>query len=269
MASSLDTVLPESDEEYYDGYALHKNIYSHIEREVLPVVSPDACPPLSVMAYAIKNILCIQPPALQLLPALLDLLVHVEIIRTHTVQNLRDLASADQNKRDKLDLLLKPSRLAAQRTVYRKIIDSCCLLHIHHLWRTFDPEKDPPLTTYLIDYFPAFFQVEADPAIRAECAAALTQRPWHHDITEGELEENRRIGAQAVQFVVDAARYADNPEAYCMAHGSSQDTTGRDSFEDLFPPPDFGNIAAVTARFVGRAQLLCETWQSMVADRIL
>lgn len=88
---------------------------------------------------------------------------------------------------------------------------------MHHLWRTFDPAKHDPLPTYLIAYFPAFFQDKAE--FRDDCAAALETHPWLHDITAPELEENARVGEQAVDFMVNAAQYMKAPETYSKQHG--------------------------------------------------
>ncbi|KAH9846777.1 hypothetical protein C2E23DRAFT_872201 [Lenzites betulinus] len=265
--ASLLGRLPASDAEY-DSYALHARIYSYLEHDVLPAAPSDACPPLPVVAYAINNILHIQPPALHLIPSLLRLLVHVEVIRAHAIQKLRDLLQSPsladklhKSQRDSLELLVKPSRLLPARqspptSRSSTLIRTDVSQHIHYLWRTFDAEKDPPLTAILIDYFPAFFQAENDPAIRAQCTAALKERPWHHDITDVELEENQRVGAQAVQFMVDAARYADDPEAYCSAHSV---------FDDIFPPPDFTQIAAVVARFSSRVHAVRHTLEQCSA----
>ncbi|KAI0665700.1 hypothetical protein C8Q78DRAFT_985946 [Trametes maxima] len=205
-----------------------------IKRRVLPSVASSACPPLPVLVYATKSIL---EPTLVLaqIPSLLRLLVHLEILRNRAANTIHHVllqsvqpsnhksqgrVVLDDTERETLEKRTKASRLLAQRKVYRKIIDGCCLLHIHHLWRTYDESKDPPLTDHLIAYFPAFFT--RDPDLRPNCEAALKQLPWHHDITEQELAENSLVGAQAAQFVLDAAQYAENPQQYCADHQCAQ-----------------------------------------------
>lgn len=106
-------------------------------------MAPDACPPLPVIVYAIRNILLLSPPSLNFIPSLLRLLAHLESVRTYTVEKLRDILRLDEvlasqedcavrtladEDRQALETLTKPGRIAAQRTVYRKIVDSCCLL---------------------------------------------------------------------------------------------------------------------------------------------
>ncbi|KAI0364142.1 hypothetical protein BV20DRAFT_1057457 [Pilatotrama ljubarskyi] len=258
----------------YADRAFHRALFTHIEKKVVPTVPPDASPPLPILVYAIRNILRPQP-ILSLIPRLLHLLAHLEILRSQTlthIQNIlhrhRQYASKphdairllDHEERDALQSILDPPRLKAQRTVYREVIHGCCLLHIHHLWRTYDPAKDPPLTTLLIDYFPAFFQ--RDPDIRPQCQTALKVRPWHYAITEQELNENRRVGQQAAQFMLDAAQYVDDPAKYCADHG--HDATAL--FDDLFPAPDVRKIVDAIELFIETVQLACDTVQSVLED---
>ncbi|KAI0349953.1 hypothetical protein OH77DRAFT_1525259 [Trametes cingulata] len=256
--------------EYADS-AFHRSLFTSIQRSVLPVVPPDACPPLPVIVYAIRNILRPQP-ILSLIPRLLHLLVHLELLRSHSLANVdkillrdRELASQhspllDHEERDALQSLLEPSRIRAHRTVYRQLVHAFCLLHIHHLWRTYDPAKDPPLTTFLIDYFPAF--CNRDPDIRPQCQSALNERPWHYAITDEELDENGKVGQQAAQFMFNAAEYADDPTKYCKNHGLDPSA----SFDDLFPAPDVQNIVTAVELFIQTVQLVCDTVQSVVDD---
>ncbi|CDO76944.1 hypothetical protein BN946_scf184709.g6 [Trametes cinnabarina] len=165
-----------------------------------------------------------------------------------------------EDERDALEALVRPSRLLAQRTIYRKVIHGCCMLHIHHLWRTFDAREDRPLTDYLIEYFPAFFT--RDPDLLGDCARALRDCPWHYKLTDDELDENRAVGAQAARFVSAAGRYTEDPQAYCEQNGYDPDA----SFDDLFPPPDPGSISAAIMHFVEKVQLAHDGLQSMLDD---
>ncbi|OJT02231.1 hypothetical protein TRAPUB_7258 [Trametes pubescens] len=299
MASEAVSVLvghlPRNGGEYAN-YNLHKAIFTHVEKKVAPAAPSAACPPLSVIVYAIQNILTITPPSLGLLPSLLQLLVHLEIVRLDLIAKLTDVLRqhdhhASQNDhpvrllpdadRRALEGLTKPSRVAAQRTVYRELIDSCCLLHIHHLWRTDDPDRSAPITTPLIDYFPSFFA--RDPATRAQCAAALNARPWHHGITPDELAKNARVGAQAAEFMVRAAQYAADPVGYATEHGyalplppggrvlelTDPDRFAPDAeFDDVFPPPDLDKIAQAVQRFIGMVQPAHDALRLILADRV-
>ncbi|KAJ8481671.1 hypothetical protein ONZ51_g5838 [Trametes cubensis] len=224
ISALINTVSGDLD---YTNRKTHQAIYDRIKGHVLPTVSPDDCPPLPLMIYAIRNIL--EPTlVLSLIPELLKLLAHLEVLRAHAVSLANQLLqstgdtdssgqSLDTEDREALVALTKPSRVSAQRTIFRKIIHACCLLHIHNLWRAYDAENDPPLTNHLIDYFPAFFA--RDPDIRDACATALKERPWHYKITDDELEDNREAGAQAAEFMVNAAQYTDDPHRYCEEHG--------------------------------------------------
>ena len=116
----------------------HCSPLDRIKGHVLPTVSPDDCPPLPLMIYAIRNIL--EPTlVLSLIPELLKLLVHLEVLRTHTVSLANELLqptgdtdpsgqSLDTDDREALVALTKPSRVSSQRTIFRKIIHACCLL---------------------------------------------------------------------------------------------------------------------------------------------
>ncbi|EIW54565.1 uncharacterized protein TRAVEDRAFT_52259 [Trametes versicolor FP-101664 SS1] len=257
--------LPKNENEY-DSYSLHKAIFTHVEKSVAPAASPDTCPPLSVIIYAIQNILTVKPPSLDLLPSLLQLLVHLETVRLDLIDKLSAILRRHEHLADihrkSLESLTKPSRTAAQRTVYRNIIDSVCLLHIHHLWRTYDPARSAPLTSALIAYFPAFFA--RDPDTRAACAAALTERPWHHGIAPDELERNARVGAQAAEFMVHAAQYTADPVAYATEHGFEPDA----EFDDVFPPPDLDKIAEAVQRFIGMVQPAHDELRSILGDQL-
>ncbi|KAI0645322.1 hypothetical protein C8Q79DRAFT_971061 [Trametes meyenii] len=241
----------------YADIEFHRQIYDLMKSCILPTVSSPACPPLPVLVYATRSIL---EPTLVFaqLPSLLRLLVHLEILRNHAANaihsilrrdahspsnhNGKDNAVLSHEERETLEKRTKLSRLHAQRKVYRKIIDGCCLLHIHHVWRTYDETKDLPLTDHLIAYFPVFFT--RDPELRPSCEAALVQHPWHHDITKEELTENSLVGAQATQFVLDAAQYAEDPRQYCVDHQRDLDTP----FNDLFPPPDVDKLSEAIMR---------------------
>ncbi|KAI0325318.1 hypothetical protein GY45DRAFT_1330460 [Cubamyces sp. BRFM 1775] len=264
IASLVSTV---SGDIHYANRNIHRAIYDRIKGNVIPSAPLDGCPPLPLIIYAIRNIL--EPtPVLSLIPELLRLLVHLEILRTHTVDLAYQLLqstgnsdspghSLDTEDCEALEALTKPSRVSAQRLIFRKIIHACCLLHIHHLWRTYDTESNPPLTNYLIDYFPAFFA--RDPDIRDACATALKERPWHYNITDDELEGNREAGAQTAEFMVNAAQYTDDPRKYCEEHGHATDVT----FDDLFPAPDAEHIRATILRFCEKVQTACELVQSV------
>ncbi len=211
----------------------------HIEKNIKPQALSSECPSLPVLVYAIRNIL--QPSfILQEIPALLRLIVHLETLRQRTVSTMERII-CDANKPDlplslntedhrALVQLTGAKRLAAQRTVYRKIINGCSLLvrrllcpkfcvltlyvqHIHHLWRIYDPETDKPLTDALIDYFPTF--VMRDPDMRDRCRASLKAHPWHYGLTEEERAGNRETGQRAAEFLVGAAQYLEDPAAYC------------------------------------------------------
>ncbi|KAI8974022.1 hypothetical protein BD414DRAFT_498897 [Trametes punicea] len=269
IIAALSRHLSKNDIDYGDA-TFHRNVYSYVKNKVIPVVPSSACPPLPVIVYAIRNIL--EPSLLlPLIPHLLQLLVHLEILRTDAVSKMREMLRRDskrssrgslltQDEREAVEALVKPSRLVAQRTIFRKVVHGCCVLHIHHLWRTYDAEKDPPLTTYLIDYFPAFF--ERDPDIRAQCVKALEDCPWHYNLTEEELEENRHVGAQAAEFMLGAAQYVEDPKQYCMNHGHHVDA----SFDDIFPPPDKDSISAAIMRFIEMVQLAYDTLQPMLDE---
>ncbi|KAH9889549.1 hypothetical protein C8Q73DRAFT_708047 [Cubamyces lactineus] len=264
IAALISTVSREVD---YANRKTHKAIYDQIKDHVLPTTSSESCPPLPIAVYAIRNLL--EPTVvLSLIPELLALLVHLEVLRTHAVDQARQLLhptgganpsvnTLDTEDREALEALIKPSRISAQRIIFRKIVHACCLLHIHHLWRAYDADNNPPLTNYLIDYFPAFFT--RDPDIRDACATALRERPWHYNISDDELDGNREAGAQAAEFMVNAAQYTDDPHRYCEEHGHDIDAT----FDDLFPAPDTEPIRATIMRFCEKVQTACELVQSV------
>ncbi|KAI0759965.1 hypothetical protein BD413DRAFT_617468 [Trametes elegans] len=271
-ADALSTRLSNNVD--YSDDKFHRNVFTHIKDKITPTASVESCPPLPVIVYAIRNIL--EPePVLALLPQLLRLLAHLESVRAHTVvrieevlrlnqqlsaQDNADARPLDTDAREALQALTKPSRLAAQRTVYRKVVHGCCLLHIHHLWRTYDPGRDPPLTAALLGYFPAF--LAQDPDNHADCVRALAQHPWHHAATPDELAENRRVGAQAAEFMLNAAQYTEAPREYCDERGYDADAP----FDVLFPPPDVRSIAGAIMRFVDMVRLPTDTLQSIFQD---
>ncbi|OSC99775.1 hypothetical protein PYCCODRAFT_1453609 [Trametes coccinea BRFM310] len=260
----------------YSNIHFHRTVYSYVKDKIVPTASSSACPPLPVIVYAIRNIL--EPTCLPaLVPRLLQLLAHLEAIRTDSANKIRtildlDASSSDsgahntpslsKEDREVLETLVRPSRLQAQRTIFRKLIHGCCMLHIHHLWRTFDPNRDPPLTAAIIDYFPAFLTRDPDPDLRASCARALAERPWHHALSPAELEENRAVGVQAAEFMVGAARYVEDPHGYCEEHALDPGA----SFDELFPPPDPETISATIMRFVEKVELAYDTLQSILDD---
>ncbi|KAL1941368.1 hypothetical protein VTO73DRAFT_7185 [Trametes versicolor] len=255
--------LPKNEDEY-DSYSLHKAIFS---QSLLPSIEPSLNPSQRMSKrVSHRQRLPTHPPSLDLLPSLLQLLVHLETVRLDLINKLSAILRRHKHLADihrkSLESLTKLSRTAAQRTVYRNIIDSVCLLHIHHLWRTYDPARSAPLTSALIAYFPAFFA--RDPDTRAACAAALTERPWHHGIAPDELERNARVGAQAAEFMVHAAQYTADPVAYAAEHGFERDA----EFDDVFPPPDLDKIAEAVQRFIGMVQPAHDELRSILGDQL-
>ncbi|KAI0629086.1 hypothetical protein C8Q77DRAFT_1144916 [Trametes polyzona] len=256
----MDHPLPQMRPEF-ENYRLHKDIYTWLENQNGKAVDLDAaCPPLAVITYATRNIIFLDPPNLDLLPSLLRLVVHLEIVRLDTTNRILDILRLCQLKAPStstrhpilreerhaaLEKLTKPSRVAVHRKVYREIIHGCCLLHIHHLWRTHRSDTESTVISYAVDYFPAFFK--DDPDYRDACARALRVRPWHYGVTDVELADNRRVGKQAATFMLNASSFAQDPEEYCVAHGYDPSST----FEDLFPACDFHSIADAIERFIG------------------
>ncbi|KAI0752982.1 hypothetical protein C8Q80DRAFT_1149484 [Daedaleopsis nitida] len=251
MDALLDVVQSMDDDDYGD-HKIHASVYECLKYDVFPSSLPTSCPPLPLVVYAIRNI--IQPSfLLQEIPSLLRLLVHLEIIRKRllgTVDSLLcspDLSAAlllNVDAADKLKRIGQPIVRDAQRTVYRQIIHACCLLHVRHVWRNFNPEIHPPLPQLLVDYFPAFAERETD--LRQSCMDARKNLPWHHDTTQDELDANREQGTIAARFVYNAGRYGEDPESYCRDHGVDMNS----SFDDLFPPPDTENVVKTIMRFI-------------------
>ena len=153
VASLIDFVALHDDK--YGDQDFHRVVYSsyqhdgrnsktltlsfvaHIADQVLTVVSSTACPPLPILVYAIRNIL--EPSFIrQEIPNLLRLIVHLELLRQDIVRTMQRILrdadnpalpiSLDPERRRALDQLTAAKRLAAQRTVYRKIVNGCCLL---------------------------------------------------------------------------------------------------------------------------------------------
>ncbi|RPD53326.1 hypothetical protein L226DRAFT_517130 [Lentinus tigrinus ALCF2SS1-7] len=250
--NTLLDLIASHDDDYQDPN-FHRAVYDHIKGQVNPVVPSSSCPPFPVLAYAVRNIL--EPSFLiQEIPNLLRLIVHLELLRQHIVGTMQRIIRHSDDPRMPISLdsdhyrvltqLIGPKRLAAQRTVYRKIVNGCCLLHIHHLWRIYNPEKDPPLTTSLINYFPTF--VQRDPDLRDECCASRKTHPWHYAISEDELAANCETGQRAAGFMFGASQYLDDPAEYCSNHGFDPDTP----FDDIFPPPDSLQIVEAIKRYI-------------------
>ena len=267
------------------GETLTQIIADYISKQIRPSVSSNSCPPLQVIIYAIRSIL--NPTfVFQEIPNLLKLLVHLEVVRQAQVRTMRTLLHKQKelllplDTIDRLERRTKESVLEAHRGLYRNNIHGCCLLvcvafcflsplrhssgvrstqqHIHYLWRNYDPDVDRPLHDVLVTYFPAL--AKRDPDLRDKCDEALETCPWNHDLSEDELVVNADWGREAVQFMVGAALYEDDPEGYCQQRGSvpsrfvfpftslliaiprrrRKNTT---TLEELFPPPNSQEIA--------------------------
>ncbi|KAI9064583.1 hypothetical protein FKP32DRAFT_1675540, partial [Trametes sanguinea] len=94
-----------------------------------------------------------------LVPRLLQLLAHLEAIRTDTAAKIRTVLELDaqatdgaaragpslsKEDREVLEALARPSRLLAQRTIFRKIIHGCCML-VSPPFRPSAPAPSSPL----------------------------------------------------------------------------------------------------------------------------
>ncbi|RDX41408.1 hypothetical protein OH76DRAFT_1475813 [Lentinus brumalis] len=269
MDAHLSTLLEliAFDDGPYDE-AKFRAVYNHVEDTIKPDAPSSACPPLPVLVYAIRHIL--EPSfILQEIPPLLRLIVHLELIRQRTVSTMqRMLRDADDpdvplslstEDHHVLAQLTGAKRLAAQRTVYRKIVNGCSLLHIHHLWRIYDPETDAPLTTALINYFPAF--VMRDPDMRDRCRASLKTHPWHYGLTDEERAANRETGQRAAEFIVGASQYLEDPAAYCSDNEFAPDTP----FDEMFPPPDAAQIGEAVMRYIKMVKTAADALEGVLA----
>ena len=68
-------------------------------------------------------------------------------------------------------------------------------------------------------YFPGQFSDESDD--RASAAATHTRmtRLYHYDLSEEELRDSRNTGLRCAKFAHDAARYMEDPAAFCAEVG--------------------------------------------------
>ncbi|KAI1787823.1 hypothetical protein LXA43DRAFT_1064075 [Ganoderma leucocontextum] len=238
--------------------------------------NPSTAPPLPVLLYAIRNIL--QPSLLlDQIPELLALVVHLEIFRTNTIENIHRLLQRDKSfprnnspsvrllshqHRALLHSLASPKQLSATRTIYRKIIHGSCLLHIHHLWSNYDPQlpNSPSPLEYLIDYFPAFAQ--RDQAAANQCQAALINWPWHYNLSQDELRENDKKGQEAANFLVAASQYLDDPDRYCLEKGFQV----RQSFDTILPPPSQDDTVHAITKYMTAVSQAAAALEAILDD---
>lgn len=99
--------------------------------DVAKAMPSASSPPLALVIYAVRNI--IEPSFLpQLIPNLLRLIVHLEIIRnarTETIRRILSQPDALSLTSEELGALRKCIELQAPfRKVYREVINACCLL---------------------------------------------------------------------------------------------------------------------------------------------
>ena len=69
-------------------------------------------------------------------------------------------------------------------------------------------------------YFPGQFSDQPDDADALDAAAAnVESHTYHHDLSDEELRDSRLTGLRCAKFACDAARYMEDPTAYCAEVG--------------------------------------------------
>ncbi|KAI0918620.1 hypothetical protein AcV5_002560 [Taiwanofungus camphoratus] len=211
-------------------FSLKKQIHCHflsidfLTNIIIPAVPNNSCPPFPVLIYAIRNI--IEPTFLVAqIPDLLVLIAHANIIRKHAISKARKILSWNDHykrhpQRDIRTLAEKDRQLLETFTLesdklqkmYRKIVNGCFQIDIYHLF--FSPQSYD-LWPRLQMYFPGQFDDDPDSEKRdAHIIETRAKHLFHYDMTDEEQQGSRVIGVYCAQFVRDASKFMQDPEAF-------------------------------------------------------
>ncbi|KZT73230.1 hypothetical protein DAEQUDRAFT_703544 [Daedalea quercina L-15889] len=240
----------------YRDETLRKDVFDHISTTILPHVPAQDCPPLPVLAYAIRTIT--KPDFLpNEIPELLTLLGHVNIARKMAVQSATSALKWNKHFSPKIPPI-EERRLGRvtqcaddEQQLYRHIVNTCYEVDIK---RTFLHGSSEMFWLKMQTYFPGQFSDQFsdqsdDPNVLAAAAATTKTHTYHHDLLEEELYDRRVVGLCCAKFACDAARYMEDPAGYCAEVGQS----ARTSIDVLFPVPDMTELAHSVDEYLDRA----------------
>ncbi|EKM53486.1 uncharacterized protein PHACADRAFT_211180 [Phanerochaete carnosa HHB-10118-sp] len=225
----------------------HTTIYRFIHECIVPKATPDTdCPPLHVLAYAVRRNIC---PTILLdhIPDTLQLLAHVECIRQRFAGRLDEILEADRSLRSKPDPMsiplsgderieikqMRSSIGKKMRRTFREIVNGFSLYHVYERW-VLDVELDALLTKY----FPI-------PSLWQEPVSGIEhQHLFHYKLTEDERED-LEVTAQVYFDMLDKV-LEDNPP----------DLSPKD-FREKYPRPEQADperLTKLTHEFLDRLE---------------
>ncbi|KAH9837361.1 uncharacterized protein C8Q71DRAFT_757856 [Rhodofomes roseus] len=234
----------------------HRDIVVHISTAILPHVPlRGSCPPPAALVYAIRNIM--KPELLPgHIPELLEILGHLNILRKQSVKEAKAILTRNQyylKNPGPTVSILSPTledqvcnvlmHAAEEQKVYRSIVNMFYELDIHQSFLHGSPEV---FWLKMTTYFPGqFSDVSEDPTMRS-VDEVMRMHSFHYDLSAEEQHDSQHTGICCAKFARDAARYMEDPAAYCTQVGAPKHTT----IATLFPPPDIPTLVHITDKYL-------------------
>ncbi|KAH9929765.1 uncharacterized protein B0H18DRAFT_1117313 [Fomitopsis serialis] len=133
--------------------------------------------------------------------------------RNHPDPDVSTLSRAQEERLRRVTL-----RADEQQEMYRSIINTCFEVDIHwSLWHG----SSETFWLKMQTYFPGQFSDQSDDpdALAAEVERLSQMHTYNYDLSEEERHDTRGTGLRCAKFAYDAAKYMEDPAAYCAQVG--------------------------------------------------